>query len=130
MVPPREQLPKSWKGLKNYTFDLPKLFPNVPWTCSRRKKEVLEYLDVEARGGSQAGSENVISFDLKFVRTAKINRSKFWLWSFKDGDGVDCFVSVQKNEAGQNILGFEEALGLTPEQWLVMEYYDDWENEE
>jgi hypothetical protein len=29
-----------------------------------------------------------------------------------------------------NILGFDEPFGLTPEQWLVMDYYDDRENEE
>ncbi len=130
MVPSREQLPKAWKGLKRYTFELPKLLLNVPWTCPRRKKEILEYLAVEARGGSQSGSENVIEFDLKFVRTAKVKGSKYWLWSFEDGDGVECFVAVHKDETGRNILGFEEALGLTPEQWLVMDYYEDWENEE
>jgi hypothetical protein len=130
MVPPRDQLPKSWKGLKNYTFILPKLFLNVPWTCPRSKNDIFKYLNVEAPGGSEAGSENVINFDLKFVRTAKVNRSKYWLWSFIDERGTDCFVAVQKNEAGQNILGYDESFGLTPEQWLIMDYYDDWENKE
>ena len=91
---------------------------------------MLEYLNVETPGGSESGSENVIEFDLKFVRTAKVNGSKYWLWAFIDSYGTDCFVAVQKNEAGQNILGYDESFGLTPEQWLVMDYYDDWDNEE
>jgi hypothetical protein len=130
MIPARDQLPKSWKGLKNYTFDLPQLFLNVAWTCPTKKNEIFEYLDVEAPGGSQSGSANVIEFDLKFVRTAQVNGSKYWLWSFKDGYDLDCFVAVQKDQGGRNILGYDESFGLTPEQWLVMDYYDDWENEE
>jgi len=39
---------------------------------------------------------------------------------------------VQQTPSGDSILGFDEAFGLTPEQCLVMNYYDDecWENEE
>jgi len=92
-IPPRDQLPKSWKGLKRYTFGLPKLFLNVAWTCPQTKKEILEYLDIEAPGGSESGSEKVVSFDLKFVRTANVNGSRYWLWSFTDGYGTD-FLSL------------------------------------
>lgn len=131
-IPPRNQLPKSWKGLQSYTFDLPLLSPNDPSTCPEAISDILDYLDVEAPGGSESGSENVIQFDLQFVRTALVNDDKFWLWRFKAEDGLDCYVSVRQTPDGQTILGFDEAFGLTPEQWLVLDYYDqeDWENPE
>jgi len=28
------------------------------------------------------------------------------------------------------VIGYDESFGLTPEQWLVMDYHDDWVNEE
>ena len=131
MIPPRSQLPKSWKKLKSYTFDLPFLAPNDPSSCPRSLKDILEYLDVEAPGGSQAGSENVVPFDLYFIRTALVNGSKYWIWGFKGEDDLDCYVAVQQTQR-ESILGFDEAFGLTPEQWLVLDYYGDeeWENEE
>ncbi len=101
--------------------------PATPEGCPRTKSEILEYLDVEAPGGSQSGSENVIEFDLKFIRTAQVNRSKYWIWGFKADEGIDCYVAVQLDEHGDSILGFDETFALTPEQWLVMDYYDDWE---
>ena len=93
---------------------------------------MLEYLDVEAPGGSESGSENVMRFDLRFMRTALVNDSKYWIWRFKADDDLDCYVAVQETPSGDSILGFDETFGLTPEQWIVMDYYDeeDWENEE
>jgi hypothetical protein len=132
MIPLRDQLPKSWKGLKDLSFDLPLLTPNDPSGCPRSRTEILQYLDVEAPGGSESGSEAVIQFDLDFVRTALVNDSKYWLWRFKADAGLDCYVAVRETPAGDSILGFDEAFGLTPEQWLVLDYYDgeDWDNEE
>ena len=132
MIPPRDQLPKSWKGLKRFTFELPLLSPNDPSLCPRSPSDILEYLDVEAPGGSQSGSENVMQFDLQFLRTALVNDSKYWLWLFKADGDLDCYVAVQQTASGDSILGFDETFGLAPEQWMVMDYYDqeDWENEE
>jgi len=132
MIPPRSELPKSWEGLKCYTFDLPFLSPNDPSCCPISLSEILEYLGVEAPGGPYSGSSRIIDFDPMFVRTALIEGDSFWLWEFKDERGSQCYVSVRQSADRENILGYEEALGLTPEQWLVMDFYDkeDWENEE
>ncbi len=132
MIPPRDQLPKSWMDLKHCSFDFPFLSPNDPSKCPRSNPEILEYLDVEAPGGSESGSTNFIPFDLRFIRTALINSSKYWIWRFKAIDNLDCYVAVQQTPSGDSILGFDETFGLTPEQWMVMDYYDDegWENEE
>jgi hypothetical protein len=132
MIPPREQLPKSWKGLKRYSFDLPYLAPNDESGCPRSMAEIREYLDVEAPGGSQSGSDDVIQFDLQFVRTALVNSSKYWIWRFKADEELECYVAVQDRQNGESVLGFEETFGLTPEQWLVLDYYgdEDWDNEE
>src|SRR5437588_12065850 len=118
MIPPRSQLPKSWKGLKKYTFDLPVLAPNDSSTCPRTRANILEYRGVEAPGGAQAGSGKIVRFELKFLRTALVNESKYWIWGFKADNDLDCYVAVQQTQR-QDILGFDETFGLTPEQWLV-----------
>ncbi len=130
MIPPRAQLPSSWKGLKDYTFDLPYLSPNDPSHCPIPMAEILEYLDVEAPGGSLSGSEDVMEFALQFVRTALVNNSKYWIWRFEADDNLDCYVAARQEVRGDTILGFDETFGLTPEQWLVLDYYndEDWEN--
>jgi hypothetical protein len=132
MIPPRDQLPRSWKGLARLTFNLPTLAPDTPAACPRSEQEILEYLDVEAPGGSESGSESVIPFELRFIRTALVNGSKYWLWGFKDESGTDCYAAVQELPDGDSVLGYDESFGLSPEQWLVLDYYDeeDWENEE
>jgi hypothetical protein len=132
MIPPRDQLPRSWKGLKGHSFEFPFLMPNDPSECPRRKSEIVEYLDVEAPGGSESGCSRVIQFDLRFIRTALVNNTKYWLWGFKDERDSDCYVAVQQTPDGDIILGYDETFGLTPEQWMVMDYYDeeDWQDEE
>jgi hypothetical protein len=130
MIPPRDQLPRSWKGLKKYSFDFPLLSPNDRSRCPRTESDILKYLDVEAPGGSESGSENVIEFDLHFVRTALVNDCNYWLWRFKADGDLNCYVAVRETASGGSILGYEETLGLTPEQWIVMDYYDEEEWEE
>ena len=132
MIPPRDQLPRSWKGLARLTLDLPRLAPDTPLTSPRSEQDILEYLKVEAPGGSGSGSETVIGFELRFIRTALVNSSKYWIWGFKDEGGTDCYVAVQERPDGENVLGYDESFGLSPEQWLVLDYYaeEDWENEE
>src|SRR5436190_7839532 len=131
MIPPRDHLPRTWKGLASLTFDLPRLAPDTPVSCPRSEQEILEYLDVEAPGGSESGSERVIQFELRFIRTALVNSSKYWIWRFKDESGTDCYVAVQERTDGESVLGYDESFGLSPEQWLVLDYYGDeeWENE-
>lgn len=124
MIPPRDELPRCWKGLQSYRFDLPLLSPNDPSVCPRTMAEILAYLDVKAPGGSESGSENIIHFDLQFVRTALVNDDRFWLWQFMADDDLDCYVSVRQTPDGGSILGFDEAFDLTPEQWLVLDDYD------
>jgi hypothetical protein len=132
MIPPRSHLPKSWRALKRYSFDLPLLVPNDPSACPRTRKEILEYLNVETPGGSESGSENVIQFDVQFVRTAQVNECKYWLWRFKADEDLDCYVSVQQTPKGDSVLGYDETFDLAPEQWLVLDYYadEDWDDEE
>jgi len=84
---------------------------------------ILQYLGVEAPGGPDSGSTRVVSFDLKFIRTALINDTMFWMWGFKDEGGLESYVTACVTPDRKCILTYDEAFGLTPEQWLVMDYY-------
>jgi hypothetical protein len=132
MIPPRSELPKSWKGLQRLSFDFPYLAPNDPSRCPASMSRILEYLGAEAPGGRESGSSRVIEFALRFIRTALIDGTAFWMWGFKDEGGLDCYVTVRVTPDRECVTGYDEAFGLTPEQWLVMDYYceEEWENDE
>ena len=94
--------------------------------------DIQEYLGLEAPGGPESGSSRVIDFELRFIRTALINGTYFWMWGFKDERNLDSYVTVRVTPDRKCITGYDEAFGLSPEQWLVMHYYFDqaWANEE
>jgi len=94
--------------------------------------DILEYLGVAAPGGAESGSSRVIQFDLRFIRTAQVNGCSYWIWGFKDERGSDCYVAVQLAPNGDSVLGYDETFGLSPDQWMVMDYYaeEDWEHPE
>src|SRR5436190_19756755 len=123
MIPPRDQLPKSWKGLQRLSFAFPFLTPNDPSRCPASMSWILQYLGVEAPGGPDSGSTRVVSFDLKFIRTALINDTMFWMWGFKDECGLESYVTACVITNRKCILTYDEALCLTPVQCHVMDYY-------
>ena len=87
-------------------------------------KEIIEYLDCEAPGGKNAGGEMIIDFELKFLRTALVNDTKYWIWSFFDEDDIECYVTIAMVPGGPKFLGYNDSFGLTPEQFIITDYFD------
>jgi hypothetical protein len=119
----REDFPEKREDLQKLSVSLPYAEGESESTCPVRKKDIIEYLDWEAPGGKYAGGEMVIDFDLKFLRTALVNETKYWIWSFLDENDTACYVTVSLPSGGPPCTGYNEEFGLTPEQFIIAEYF-------
>lgn len=72
-----------------------------------------------------ADTDSAEEASLLFLRTARIGEASYWLWSYTESDGVVCFVTCRQNDDGSNMLSLAEPNGLSPEQYLLADYYDE-----
>lgn len=61
---------------------------------------------------------------LKFIRTAQVEASQYWLWSYTKSDGEACYVFIRQRIDGETLLSITNTGNLTPEQYLLADYYD------
>lgn len=62
---------------------------------------------------------------LAFLRTAVIDGDPCWIWRFTETDGTECYLSYREFTGRGAALGLSEANGLSPEQYLLAEHYDE-----
>jgi hypothetical protein len=123
-IPRREELPEDFYELKSVAVELPRLSPDLPANCPVTMNEILEYLGQEAPGGAESGSQEVIEFQLEFLRTALIEATQYWIWRFADLEGTECYVTVALRPDRNTVTGYDESFGFTPEQFILADYYD------
>jgi len=83
-------------------------------TCPVSIEEIQDYIKVE--------DSLTRKVKLHFVRTACMNGIVYWLWKYRSG-GITSYLSVIREPDGQITMGTEDANNLTPEQFLVCDYY-------
>ena len=62
---------------------------------------------------------------LRFIRTAQVAEANYWLWDYTEGDGEVCYVTLRQNPDGSNLLSLDWHNGLSHEQFLLAEYYNE-----
>ncbi len=62
---------------------------------------------------------------LVFVRTAQVGERRCWLWTYTESCGDVEYVLFQSGRRGTELLGLVGTNGLSPEQYLLAEYYDE-----
>lgn len=65
---------------------------------------------------------------LKFVRSAQIEKYKYWIWLYKNVNGMnpDWYISVQRDEFGFETIKRNSLSGevtMTPEEFLLEYHY-------
>jgi hypothetical protein len=123
-IPRREDLPEDFYALRNVTVSFPRLDPDLAETSPTSLSEILEYLGWEAPGGENAGGDRIIQFQLEFIRTALVEKTKYWIWRFFDERGTECYVTVALTPRNDTITGYDESFGFTPEQFILADYYE------
>jgi hypothetical protein len=99
--------------------EFPALPDNSGKSCVVKMREILKYLRMES-----PDEHAIKGKDLTFVRTAQVGGDRYWIWTFNEGDGTQCFVTVSVAPEGQTTIGYEQNHdGLTAEQYLLGDYY-------
>jgi hypothetical protein len=119
MIPDRRDLPDDAADWRDIVVELPRLTPDTPDDCPLSLADIMEYVRMES-----ADTDSVPDDALKFVRTASIGDSSVWLWSLTESDGTVCYVTVT-SRPNRVTLGLSDANGLTPEQYMLAEHYDE-----
>jgi hypothetical protein len=58
--------------------------------------------------------ESVQANQLRFLRTALVERHRYWIWSFHEADGRACYLTVSLSPDRARCIGYEENYyGLT-----------------
>lgn len=117
---PRDQLPYDAEDWKKVEVDFAYLPDNTEKSCPISLKELMEYIRMESADTDKASEES-----LSFIRTALIKKNKCWIWKYTESDGELCYVTFWKKSWRRTELGISSANGLSPEQFILAEYYDE-----
>ncbi|WDE95568.1 hypothetical protein PQO03_07525 [Lentisphaera profundi] len=99
--------------------NIPFLKNNSQVSCPYIKSDIIDYLEIEER-------RKIIHEDLKFVRTAKYKKTKYWLWQFFKKDKYLGWVIVNSFKRFI-ILENHEVASWGDKDWdaekLIIEYH-------
>ncbi len=103
-----------WEDLLPYNFEIQKSEGDDETTCPVSIDRLQEYVKLEFELSRKV--------KLAFVRTAKMNGFVFWLWKYRSC-GAPFFLTVVRDPDGLISYGSDDAYTMTPEQYLVYDYY-------
>ena len=103
-----------WEDLIPYNFEIQESEGDDQTTCPVSIDKLQDYAKLEF--------DLPRKVKLAFVRTANMNGFVFWLWKFRSG-GVPFFLTVVRDPDGLISYGSDDAYTMTPEQYLVCDYY-------
>jgi hypothetical protein len=120
MMIPYDQMPEDNRDLAKLDVTFPFLDDNLEKACPESINTIVEYLRLES-----PDFHRVVPDQLTFCRTAQVAERKYWIWTFVESDGTDCYVTVSQDEDGSTCIGYEQNYGAwTPEQFMLGDYHD------
>jgi hypothetical protein len=120
MIPRRTELPEDAAKWTSVTVSFPRLEHDSAESCPESFDEIMRYLRAESGDTDRAEANR-----LCFLRTALVGKDKYWLWSYEEEDAARCFVAFRVKEDGSACLDISQTNGLSPEQYLLADYYDE-----
>jgi hypothetical protein len=118
----RDDFPEDIRRLRELDIDLPEAVGHSESTCPVPIEELFTHLTNRcSSSGCEAGKLHA-EYNLRFVRTAEMNETVYWIWFFTDGEGVESFVLVGSGR--KKSLEHDETIGMTAEQIIVAHHFD------
>lgn len=117
---PREDLPDDAVDWGSIAVSFDRLAEDTPESCPCPPEEIFEYVQMESGATDQANRER-----LAFLRTARVAEAQFWVWNYTEHDGEAVFVTYQLNSDGSSVLSLASPNGLSAEQFVLAQYYDE-----
>jgi len=112
---PRKNLPEDAANWTSVSITFPRLKQDSADSCPESEDHIFDYVRLES--ADTALSERA---RFRFVRTARVADIAYWLWEYTEG-----YVVFRQNADGSTILGLSEPNGLSHEQYLLADYYDE-----
>ena len=119
MIPPKDSLPEDPAEWKDVQVSFPRLAQDSSASCPIPVTEVMDYVRVESADLDDAKDES-----LQFIRTAQVEGSRYWLWSYTESDGEVCYVFFRVSADGDTFLSLSSTGGLSPELYLLADFYE------
>jgi len=119
-VIPREELPEDAADWTAVAVSFPKLVEDGAGSCPCSIDEIFAHVKTESGDLDRADRTR-----LTFVRTAQVGDARYWLWSYTESDGDSSYVTCRVKPDGSTELGLANVNGLSAEQFLLAEHYDE-----
>jgi hypothetical protein len=119
MIPPKDSLPEDPAEWKDIQVSFPRLPQDSPASCPISVTEVMDHVRRESADLDDSKEES-----LRFIRTAQVEGSRCWLWSYTESDGEVCYAFFRESTDGDTFLSLTSTSDLTPEQYLLADHYD------
>jgi hypothetical protein len=105
----RDKLPDDAADWTNVIVSFERLPQDSPESCPVSEEEVFEYVRLESVDTDKAKRSR-----LRFIRTAQVVKSKYWLWEYMEKDRRRCYVVFRLNPNGSTVMSLSEPNGLSP----------------
>lgn len=114
-----DDMPDDNAELASVDVSFPTLDDDWARSCPVPMAEVLRYVADEVPGG-----DTLTEADLTFRRTALVEGTKYWIWSFTEPYAEPAFVTVSAAPGGATTVGYDaNYYGLSPEQFILGDYH-------
>ncbi len=108
---PLDEMPEYREDLANVSVTFPSLDDKETARQSEFIKELSEYLSMEEGEGFSPA-------DLQFLRSAQVEDTKYWIWSYDES-----YAMVSEDSKGGQCQTCNFQDGLTPEQAILADYH-------
>jgi hypothetical protein len=103
----------SFYDVRTIQVSLPRLDPDTEDSCPVPLSEVTEHVTSEFDDGTS------ISLPLRFLRTAKIGKTAYWIWTFHDPRRGNGYAVVALWDGDRMLTDCDDSFDMTPEQFIV-----------
>jgi len=110
-----EDMPDDREDLASVEVTFPPLESGDMDRASEFVPDIVDYLD--------ADGETVTAEDLRFLRAALVEETKYWVWAFGSEDDPS-YVFVSERPGAGRCVSYDFADGLTPEQAILADYHE------
>jgi hypothetical protein len=113
-------MPDDNADLAAVTVDFDRLSDDTATSCPVSVDELLEYLAMEVPDGGSLEESN-----LTFLRTADVEGTQYWIWSFAEPEGDRAYATVSVSPDRSTTVGYDaDYYGLSPEQFILGDYHE------
>ena len=107
----------NFYDVRSVQVSLQRLDPDSPNECPVPLNDIVEHVETEEMELKQPPA-------LKFLRTALIAQTRYWIWTYTDNDGNANYAVAALWPNGQTLTHCDGTFDMTPEQYLLASHFD------